>query len=57
LPALFVQSATHLLMNEALQSSAFFCAKAGEAPKAIVAESSAAARIAVQIRDPKIALL
>jgi hypothetical protein len=44
-------------MNEALQSSAFFCAKAGEAPNAIVAESNAAARIALQIRDPKIARL
>jgi hypothetical protein len=44
-------------MNEALQSSAFFCAKAGEAPNAIVAESRAAARIALQIRDPKIAWL
>jgi hypothetical protein len=52
-----VQSATHLFVNEALQSSAFFCAKAGEAPNAIVAKSNAAPKIALQIRDPKIARL
>jgi hypothetical protein len=45
-------------MKEALQSlPVFFCANAGEARNAIVAESNAAAKIALQIRDLKIARL